>query len=212
MSKSAFLAKDYTMDQMNALVKQIGGIKTVEGILNGTLEFQVIKPEKRWIEKDGIIYLTLAPSDGTTGTEWINRLKDNGHKVPGYEEYLLKSDDFKPTTGVTYNLAIIKGEKFEDSIRTAENVRAFASKKSFARPDAEVACLIREQISNEELEEMGLMWIVVMHEPINDSDGVPLLLSPNRRGGSWLSACWDSSDSQWRRGLGFAFVASQVSA
>ncbi|PCI19203.1 hypothetical protein COB64_04140 [Candidatus Wolfebacteria bacterium] len=199
------------LGEIEALVNKLGGMKIVDGILDGSLEFQVIKPEKRWREEDGILHLTLAPSDGTTGPEWINRLKDDGHKVSDYAQQVLNSDDFKPTKGVTYNLAIIKGEKFEDSHRITKNIRKMADNKGYIKPNAEVACLIREQFSNEELEEMGLIWIVAMHEPIKDSDGDPRLLRAGRNGGGWLDGCWGKPDARWYRGDSFAFVASQVS-
>ena len=199
------------LGQIEALANKLGGMQTIESILNGTLEFQVIKLEKRWTEKDGIIYLSVT-SDGTTGPEWIKRLKEKGHKVSDYAEQLLNSDDFKPTKGVTYNLVILKGMLFNDSDRITKNIKAMADEKGYTKPNAEVACLIRDQFTNEEIEEMGLMWIVAMHEPIEDSGGVPNLLCSYCNDGSWLHAYWVRPVDRWNRDFGFTFVVSQVSA
>ena len=58
---------------------------------------------------------------------------------------------------------------------------------------------------------MGLWYIVAMHEPINDSDGDPLLLHANRHDfGRWLRAYYDRPDDRWYRGHGFAFAVSQA--
>ena len=56
---------------------------------------------------------------------------------------------------------------------------------------------------------MGLIWIVAMHEPINNSGGVPGLLSADRDGrGQWLSAYCGSPGYEWVHGGGFAFAVS----
>jgi len=114
---------------------------------------------------------------------------------------------------VTYEIAVLKGMLFEDSNRVTKKIRAEADKRGFTTPNAEVACLIREQFSDDELEAMGLWWIVTMHEPIKDSDGVPSLLGAHRLGdGRWLGAYCACPGSGWGRDDGFAFVVSQVSA
>ncbi|MBU3934487.1 hypothetical protein KKC00_00760, partial [Patescibacteria group bacterium] len=88
-----------------------------------------------------------------------------------------------------------------------------AERRKLAKPNAEVACLIREMFSDEELETMGLWWIVVFHEPIRDSDGDPCLLSAYRGGGGrWLYADDDRPDGHWNSDNGFAFLVSQVSS
>ncbi len=126
---------------------------------------------------------------------------------------MLRSNDFQPTTGITTEIAVLKGLLFEDSDRTTQNIRAEAGNRQLSKPNAEVACLIREQFSNKELEAMGLYWIVVMHEPINDSGGdLRLLASRRSDGGQWLDACYGKPGDGFYRERGFAFVLSQVSS
>jgi len=124
-----------------------------------------------------------------------------------------RSKNFKPTSGTTYEIAVLKGELFSTSNRITKNIRKEAKSRKFSSPNAEVACLIREKFSNKKLEAMGLYWIVTMHEPIKDSDGDPMLLITDRAGGpSWLGAGYDLPDIMWARSGGFAFVVSQVSS
>ncbi|MDP3794037.1 MAG: hypothetical protein Q8R07_04800, partial [Candidatus Uhrbacteria bacterium] len=109
--------------------------------------------------------------------------------------------------------AVLKGMLFEDNDRITKKIRAEADKRKLSKPNAELACLIREKFTDKEIEAMGLWYIVAMHEPINDSGGDPHLLSADRvDDGRWLGACYGRPDDRWDRGDGFAFAVSQVSS
>lgn len=165
---------------------------------------------RRWREEDGVIYFSVV-SDGTTGPAWIERLERKGFRLSRWAKDVLNSDDFQPTTGVTYNIAVLKGQLFTDEDRTTKNIRSAADQRKWAKPNAEVACLIRENFSDDDLEAMGLWWIVVMHEPIKDSDGSPRLLRVIRDDeGRWLDTDYGFPDGRWHRSVGFAFVVPQV--
>jgi len=201
---------ELNLGQVEAVVNKLGGMDGVGRLLRG--EVTVSEPERAWREQDGTIYFSVT-SDGTTGEEWINRLESKGFRLSDYAKQRLRSDDFKSTDGVTYEIAVLKGMLFEDSNRVTKKIRTEAEGRGLTTPNAEVACLIREKFSDEELEAIGLWWIVAMHEPIKDSDGDPILLSAGRGGGGrWLYACYDNPDDRWDREDGFAFVVSQVSA
>ena len=206
--------KDFTRGQLDAALMKIGqdaGMGTADGIrafLAG--ELVALKPTRNWREQDGVIYFSVT-SDGTTGEEWIKRLEGKGFRIGDYAKSMLRSKDFKPTKGVTYEIAVLKGMLFEDNERITSKIRAEADKRKLTKPNAEVACLIREMFSDKELEAMGLWWIVAMHEPIKDSDGDPYLLLADRNDdGRWLHAFYDYPVGRWGRGDGFAFVFSQV--
>lgn len=100
---------------------------------------------------------------------------------------------------------------FEDNDRITKKIRTEAANRKLEAPNAEIACLIREQFTDEEIKAMDLTWIVAMHEPIKDSDGDPYLLDADRDDdGRWLSTCYDGPGSRWDRESGFAFAVSQV--
>lgn len=205
-----FASADYTAGQLNAMVKLLkkqAGEDAPERFLRG--EIIVAEPVRSWREEDGVIYFSVT-SDGTTGPEWIARLEKKGDRVGTYAKQLLCSSDFHPTTGVTYNIAVFKGMLFNDRDRNTKKIRQTAGERRLTTPNAEIACLIRDKFTDAEIEDMGLIWLVTMHEPIKDSDGGLNLLVANRRGsGRWLDADYGYPGFQWFRGSGFAFV-SQV--
>ncbi len=193
----------------------IGNSKALDGMVAGLLPLSGVGTvglsRQMWREQDGVIYLSVT-SDGTTGPEWIKRLEGKLFRLSDDAKSVLRSPDFKPTSGVTTEIAILKGMLFEDSNRITKKIRAEADKRKLATPNAEVACLIRENFSDEDIEAMGLIWIVAMHEPIKDFGGDPRLLRACRYGdGRWLRAYYDKPGSRWGREGGFAFVVSQVS-
>lgn len=196
---------------MEAVINKLGGMEGVDKLLRG--ELTLTEPKRNWREENGIIYLSVT-SDGTTGKEWIERLTKKGYRLSDYAQSLLRSpEDFKPTYGVTTEIAILKGILFGNSDRITSSIRAFTAERNLIAPNAEVACLIRDIFSDEDLEAMGLIWIVAMHEPIKDSDDVPRLLSVSRNGGGcWLVADCDKSVYGWSRGDGYAFAVSETPA
>lgn len=194
---------------MEAVVNRLGGEEGVKRFLRG--ELVVSEPDRRWREENGVIYFSVT-SDGTTGPQWIERLSSQGVQISDWAKRVLNSPDFVPTSGVTTEVAILKGMLFENADRVTEKIRAEASRRKLTEPNPEVACLIREASMDKEWEAMGLWWIVVMHEPIKDSDGLPSLLYVSRDS-QWLELDADcvNPDDEWDRGYGFVFVDSQVS-
>ena len=172
------------------------------------------EPIRSWREEDGVIYFSVT-SDGTTGESWNARLKSENVFIGVRAERALHSPDFKPTSGVTTEVAVLKGMLFKNNDRTRKKIRAEADKRKLSKPNAELACLICEKFADKKFEAMGRWWIVAMHEPINDFvGGNPCLLSASHDGGGrWLSACDDRpANRRWDRDYGFAFAVSQVSS
>ncbi len=162
-----------------------------------------------WTEKDGVIYFMLV-SNGKTGDEWITHFEGKKLSVGNYAQSVLRHKNFKPTkVGTVHHIAILKGELFSDGDRITKNIRAEAKKRKMTDPHAEVACLIRDNFSDKEIEEMGLSWIITMHEPIPDSDGVLNLLGTRQYDDFRLFACNSHPDHSWHRGNEFAFVVAQ---
>ena len=166
----------------------------------------------RWRERDGVIYFSVT-SNGMTGPQWIERLEKKGIKLSKWAKDVLNSPDFKPTNGATTEVAVLKGMLFEDNDRVTSKIRAEAGKRKLVNPNAELGCLVRDMFTDEEIEAMGLVWIVTMHKPIKDSGGDAVLLGAGRRdAGPWLNAYCGEPDIRWSRDSGFAFAVSQVSS
>ena len=196
-----------TLGRIEAVWNKLGGEDGVDRFLRD--ELSVSQPTPSFRQQNSPIYLPPLVSDGTTGPLWIPRLEKQGFRIEDYAKQVLRSPDFKPTNGVTTEIAVLKGVLFEDNDRSTKKIRAEADKRKLEKPNAELACLIREKFTDKEIEAMGLWYIVAMHEPINDSGGDPCLLYAGRGGdGRWLGACSDRPDSRWNRDNGFAFAVS----
>src|SRR3989344_110555 len=106
-----FASVDLTAGQLNAIVKKLGGHDGAIKFLQDKLT--VSEPTRNWREQDGVIYFSVT-SDGTTGPQWIERLEGKGFRLSDYAKSVLRSPDFKPTSGVTTEIAILKGMLFAD--------------------------------------------------------------------------------------------------
>ena len=131
--------------------------------------------KKWWREKDNdgnsIIRFTVT-SDGKTGPEWIKFFKDNKYQL-GFGffisiEKILNSENFVASRNFTYDVVVLKGNIVKDNRRHIERMFREGKKKGYQRPPIEIACLIREKFTNEEIKKMGLWTIVIMHEPVKD--------------------------------------------
>ena len=158
-----------------------------------------------WSEQNGEI-TTLVTSDGTTGEQWIPRLEAKGYRMGEYDKALLLSPGFKPTSGLTTKLVILKDSLFQASDLYSLKVRASAEKRGLASPNPEVACLLRELLTDKDIEAVGLWWLVVMHDLIKGSFGGQALLVVSRsNNGSWLSSSYHMPNALWWDG-GYGFV------
>jgi hypothetical protein len=52
------------------------------------------------------------------------------------------------------------------SYYTTKEIREYASGKGYTPPSAEVACLLREKMSDRDIEALGVWYVVALHEPI----------------------------------------------
>ena len=199
------------LGRIEAVWNILGGEDGVDRLLRG--ELVISEAPRRWRERYGVIYFSVV-SDGTEGVNWIKRLEGNGFRIEDSAKRILRSSpDFRPTNRVKTEVAVLKGRLFEDNDRITKNIRAEGALRKLSKPNAELACLIREKFTDEEFKAMGLWRIVAMHEPIYDSAVDPCLLSANRFDvGRWLNACSDRPNRGWLRDFGFAFAVSQTPA
>lgn len=163
------------------------------------------------VDDEGNIHFTLT-SNGFTREQWEQHLERRGWRIGDYARQVLRRASEAPTDGVTYNIVVRPGKKISDSDRITKKIRAVADKKGWLKPHWEVACLIRDTFTDEQLEQMGLWYIVTMHEPIKDSGGDPILLGSYRDAdGRWLYSSDGRPGSSWDDGGGFTFAVPQVS-
>ena len=142
---------------------------------NHSIQPEDSTPKNVWsLDKEGNILLSVT-SDGTTGPEWISRLEKKGFMVDDYLRGILLSPDFETTNGITTRLVTIKGDAFTDKERTTKNIMTRAEEYGWQAPNAEVACLLRLTLSDEDIKKMGILYLVTMHYPIYAYDRPCLL-------------------------------------
>ena len=208
--KSEFLISGIETGQLNAMVKNVmrqTGIDNPEEAVRmmNAGELQVSVVSRNWREVNNIIYFTVT-SNGRSGRDWIEYLESKGFFVSKKTKTMLLSSDFKPTNQVM-EIAILKCSLWENKDKISKKICSFASGQNFSKPTIEVACLIREKFSNADLKEMGLWFIVVMHEPIMTINGLEVI-NIDRYGDAWLQTTqYPKADVRWREGVSFAFIS-----
>ncbi|HCC06349.1 TPA: hypothetical protein DEP94_03270 [Candidatus Nomurabacteria bacterium] len=163
----------------------------------------------------GRLYFSVA-GVGLESSKWPERLKSGGHELSKWGADILSKHEYdskhRLEADKVYKLALVLGTEFAtDAKRSTGEVKAFArhefGDQSVDGLKGELTLLIREKFTNAELEEMGLWYIVVLHEPIIDSDGSPSVLCSSRRDGSYVGTRYASPVIQWRAHGAFAFPA-----
>ncbi len=200
-----------THNWFEAVVNKLGGEEEAERFLRGDLvaaeKWRMVFSEKWQSNSDGVHFPLV--SDGTTGPEWIKRLENKGYSVDGYAKKLLKLPEFKPTNNMTAEIIVIRSEMFTGAERTTENIRAFAKANNYITPNPEVACLMRERFTDEEMRVMGCPTIAVMHDFVDDPHmSTKFLYLDSRNGHVKFGDAWFWPGSVWSDNTSFAFVAS----
>lgn len=145
-------------------------------------------------------------SKGLTGTEYIKHLEKKGFSIGTWAENISKQVN-KTKKDTSYEIIIFN---FDKDYVTTQEVQDEAQKRGYIAPPVEVSYLLREELSDNDLKEMGLTWLIIMHEPITGSDDDPRLLGLDRNGGGrWLGAYYGTSTGRWFRECGFVFLAPQ---
>lgn len=147
---------------------------------------------------------------GLSGKDWITRLEKGKYNIGSYAKELILSREFKaarPKKGKELNIEFVKVADLGKSYATTAELKKYAQEKGWAVPTPEVALLIREAMSNKDIEELGVWYVAALHEPIVDLNGYPLVLYAIRDvDGRWVSADWDRPRHEWSTDGAFAFV------
>ncbi len=183
-------------------------------------EFLDSEPTRSWYEQDGVIYFSVT-SDGTTGEEWITRLESKGFRLHDYPKRLIRSFYHVPTKATVIEVAVLKGMLFRRTLFKNELVtrrihakvkaRLVGCSRNLCKPSIDLACLIREKFTDEEIVAMKLSSIVVMSEPISITSfgaSLSLLAVDTLDSGRRISVCSGAPSAKWEPDQGFAFAIS----
>lgn len=166
----------------------------------------------------GHVVLTFTGLD-LVGAAEIERLEAAGYRVgrPYAESCFLSTRDdsydlhHRLVAGRIYQVALMPGVEIErDSDRTTEALRRRGMKHyGYGKPVGGLIPRVRENLSDEQMKELGVRYAAALHDPIAGSGGDPGVLGAGRGGGGrWVDACWDGPGRQWRGGGVFVFPVS----
>lgn len=201
-------------------LKQFKKLSEIKGVLNGSFE---IKP--RWHEENGTIRISLT-TNGLTGDDWISKIEPTWPSVRNYHNNTLLSSDFKATKDIITEVVIIKDcllEEGDNSIfnfskkrnsseglwirtndqRSPEGLWKIMEQNGFTKPTPEIACLLFEFLTEQDYKEMGLLDVIVMHEPFGMFE--PHFLAVKS---GWFHKC-QTIHGYFEHRSSYAFVASQ---
>ena len=211
-----FAIAEVMPDKLNALVENImpsdrRSRSKRKRFASNSGEWVVSKQTHSWREEDGVIYFSVT-SDGTTGEDWITRL-EQGLLRGRLRQAGAPFAGFKPTNGVTTEVAVLKGRLFEDNDRITKKIRAEAYKRKLSsRTPSSLASSVRSSRTRR-----SKRWVcgtsLPCTNPSTTPTGDPHLLYARRYDvGRWLNAYYDRPGDRWHRDHGFAFAVSQVSS
>jgi hypothetical protein len=205
---------DAKLFEIKRQIRQKGGypydVNTLEKSLQLLIEgkFPESAQEKKWSERDGVIHFTVV-SDGKTGEAWLKHFESKKVRISRNARSIILSGYFKPTSGVVYKVAVIRGEFFSaDADRIRSKIMDEAHLRKMTVPNPEVACLTRDMFTDEQIKQTGLYWIVTMHQPITDHVGGMGQLGVHASA-TRLGAFYGCIGGVWKRGNGFAFIAPE---
>ena len=174
----------------------------------------------RWVCHNNNEILFSVTSNGLTSSQWQSHLTSNGFIIGKETALILDSHAFVSSSGVDYDVVVLSGNQFIDSDRNTHKIRAVVEQRKLISPPIEVACLIRDKFSNDEIAQMGLSFLVVMIDPVVDYLGQGQLLHIQSDAHKPSLGRIKGSDSNWYNHsqpvtrvmhvvCGFAFVVSR---
>lgn len=189
------------LTQLKEIIKKLGGLE------NALKALESSKCDRK--EENGIINLSTI-SNGATGKEWVMKFLKL-YNLGTEAESMLLSQSFSTTNNIENKIVIIKDSYFKDGTDLIKKVYDEAKNRNWSKPSAETACNLRKILSDEDIRDMNLTRILVMHEPINDYMNDPSLFCLDSDGrGKWLSALSEKTKRIREKKTGFAFSVSSI--
>jgi len=125
---------------------------------------------------------------------------------------ILNYYDFLGTSlkGDIHKLVIIRGSEIpidtnKPRSQCIEKIKEFGESKGYTNTTIEVAELLRKNITSEELKKMGYTNLIVIHNPIQDSDGTRLLFGMDDENNFYCCLCYGGLLFQDLQKIGFVF-------
>lgn len=148
-----------------------------------------------------------------TGAEELERLQSGEYTVSDYAKQMLtstKPDGYdskhRLPDGKKYEIVLLPSKHIiRDLSHTTSTLCKEADRFGYNKPRAGIVPRIRESVSDAQMEEIGFMYIAVLHDPIIDICGVPRVLASNGIIGRCLGNYCAHPYDRWDSVGAFAF-------
>ena len=152
-----------------------------------------------WESKGDLIYITLPPSQGVTGPQWIEYFKEEDINLSDDAKAVLESTEFQPTIpGTVHKIVALRGTFWKkNSERTNKAIQAEGVLRKWPETHPEAVCIVRKCFSDKQLEKMGLWYLVGIHKPIEVHGRLHFLRADRYDRGRWLYTVYAKPDSFW---------------
>ena len=207
MGKESFVIKDVTPGKLNAMLSNImlsiGTNDPAEAVRLMSSREWVAMPSTRdwWINGD--LIRGRFKFDTMSGPKWFAMLRTRNVISKPAEEILKNTphQDFGPS--MCDEMVILPGWLWEVEDRTSANIRAYARKHNLFELTLEDACISRARLDKKQIQDMGLSYIVTMHN--NPSNGQLLTSASFDSQEDALITHSGQPSANWNEGFGFAF-------
>jgi len=162
-----------------------------------------------WRRQKDRIHFSVT-SAGTTGMQWYDRLRAKRSMVDRYAQDVLKSEDvWRLEEGETIEVVVLYSQFFSHGEHDYKSIcgRDNSFGEAFGTLNHEVACIICNQFTIEDMKMMGLSSIVVMSEPV-EGKLLSVEREPNRVSPSVMGLYVSPDTKLLRPDIGFAFVST----
>ena len=119
-------------------------------------DFQILK--KLLADSDTI----SVTSHGVTGSQWIRRFETGEVFVDSSAKKKLSSPDFVPTKSVTTRIVLLRAKTLGGEKLTPEVARAVEKHFGLATLTPEIACLIKQKMTDDDFAAKGLNSIIAI--------------------------------------------------
>lgn len=164
--------------------------------------------------ENGHIGLSIVGLD-QAGEAEVESLRRQKYNVGPWAESCFKStnDDgydsvHRLVPGQNYQIVLVPGKEIKNCAnRTTKDLLALGERYGYIRPQAGIIPRLRERLTDKQLEELGWLYVVALHQSIVDKGGHPDVLGLYRDGnGRRVHADRNSPADQWDGGGAFAFL------
>ena len=219
MRKITFEEAQSTLGDLGVKLASENGDQVLEGLkayLRGENVFPVnvvsIPGKATWETKGDLIYITLPPSEGVTGPQWIEYFAEQDLNLSDDAKTLLQSEAFQPTVpGFIHRVVALRATFWKkDSERITKVIQAEGVARKWLETYPEAVCIFRECFSDKQLKKMGLWWIVGIHKPFEVYGSLRFLYANRYAYGRWLNTHYANPDDKWYDHGAFFWSLPQV--